>query len=98
MRGIATIDRQPGSDSIAVWVTQRSAVEVFNTNACEIDAAKDPSAAEKVRSLTRCCAVLLTDGSVIDGLPVEGGPLTTADIDNLAAYYASQPAVLSRKY
>ena len=26
------------------------------------------------------------------------GALTTNDIDNLAAYYASQPAVLSRKY
>ena len=26
------------------------------------------------------------------------GALTTNDIDNLAAYYASQPAALSRKY
>ena len=26
------------------------------------------------------------------------GALTTQDIDNLAAYYASQPAVLARKY
>ena len=26
------------------------------------------------------------------------GALTAQDIDNLAAYYASQPAVLSRKY
>jgi len=26
------------------------------------------------------------------------GALTTADIDNLSAYYASQPAVLTRKY
>jgi cytochrome c553 len=33
--------------------------------------------------------------------PIMGGmaaALTTADIDNLSAYYASQPAVLSRKY
>ena len=33
--------------------------------------------------------------------PIMGGmagALTTADIDNLSAYYASQPAALSRKY
>jgi cytochrome c553 len=33
--------------------------------------------------------------------PIMGGmaaALTTADIDNVSAYYASQPPVLSRKY
>lgn len=81
MRGIATIDRRSDSDIIAVWVTNRTAVEVSNTNAVVIDASKDPDAVEKVRSLTRCCAVLITDGSVLDGLPIEGPLLTTADID-----------------
>jgi hypothetical protein len=80
VRGIATIDRQPDSDTIAVWITNRLAAEVSNSNAVVIDAANDPDAMEKVRSLTRCCVVLVTEGSVLDGLPVEGEPLTRADI------------------
>lgn len=86
MRGIATIDRQLGSDTIVVWVTNRSSGEVKHTNAVEVDAADDAvDAVEAVRSLTRCCAVLVTGGSVLDGLPVEGDPLTTADIDAMVA-------------
>lgn len=80
MRGIATIDRQPGNDSIAVWVTNRSGADVSNTNAVVIDVPNDDRAMEKVRSLTRCCVVLATEGSDLDGLPIEGEPLTTADI------------------
>lgn len=80
MRGIATIDRQPGSDTIAVWVTTRTGSDVSNTNAVVIDAANDPRAMDKVRSLTRCCVVLETEGSDLDGLPIEGEPLTTSDV------------------
>jgi hypothetical protein len=83
MRGIATIDRQPGSDTIAVWITNREALRAQNGNAVVIDAARDPEAIEKVRSLTRCCAVLVTEGTVLDGLPVQGNPLTPADISAL---------------
>jgi hypothetical protein len=83
MRGIATIDRQSGSDTIAVWITSREALQAQNGNAVVIDAARDPQAVEKVRSLTRCCAVLVTDGSVLDGLPVQGDPLTLADVSAL---------------
>lgn len=94
MRGIATIDRQPDSDSIAVWVTSQSEpLAARNTNAVVIDV-DDAEALMKVRSLTRCCAVLLTDGSVLDGLPVEGEPLTSADIDALVlATQAHQEAI-----
>jgi hypothetical protein len=86
MRGIATIDRQPGSDTIAVWVTSASeGIEVRHVNAVVIDAAADPDAPAKVRSLTRCSGVLVTKGTVLDGLPIEGAPLTESDIANLVA-------------
>ena len=83
MRGIATIDRQPGSDTIAVWITSQGALRAQNGNAVVIDAARDPEAMEKVRSLTRCCAVLVTEGSVLGGVPVQGDSLTPADISAL---------------
>lgn len=86
MQGIATIDRQPGSDTIVIWVTKRlEPLRADNTNAVAIDATSDPNAMDKVRSLTRCCAVLVTKGSVLEGLPLEGEPLTVADIDALVA-------------
>ena len=73
MRGIAIIDRQPGSDTIAVWATTRMPVEAHNVQCSPvIDAASDPGAVEKVRSLTRCCACSSPMGTVLDGLPVEG--------------------------
>jgi hypothetical protein len=81
VRRIITIDRQPGSDIIAIWTTTRtSRLEVSHTNANAIDAASNPDAVRITRSLTRDCAVLITDGSVLDGLPVEGEPLTREDI------------------
>jgi hypothetical protein len=85
MRGIATIDRQSGSDTIAVWVTSASeGTKGQHVNAVVIDTATS-DATEKVRSLTRCCAVLVTEGTTLDGLPVEGKPLTSADIEDLVA-------------
>ncbi len=84
MRGFVTIDRQPGSDHIAFWVTSRTeATKATHVNAVVIDMANDPRAQEKVRSLTRSAAVLVTDGSDIEGLPVEGPPLTVADVEFL---------------
>jgi len=96
VQGIATIDRQPGSETIVVWVTKRlEPLRADNTNAVAIDAASDPKAMDKVHSLTRCCAVLVTEGSVLEGLPVEGEPLTVADIDALVAETeAHQQAIL----
>ncbi|GAB4002721.1 hypothetical protein GCM10028772_04380 [Nocardioides ultimimeridianus] len=83
MRGVATIDRQPGGHQIAVWVTsslaQPSASHV-NAVVMEAEAADTH---EKVRSLTRSCVVLATDGSTLDGLPVEGAVLHTSDLDHL---------------
>lgn len=96
MQGIATIDRQPNSDTVAIWLTSRSGVEVGNTNAVVSNMAKDPSAIEKVRSLTRCCAVLVTEGSMLDGLPIEGEPLTVSDIAALVdATEVRQHAILA---
>lgn len=95
MRGIATIDRQPGSETIAIWVTNREALVAKHTNAVVVDLAADSEAMEKVRSLTRCSVILVTDGTVLDGLPVEGKPLTTADIHALVgATEAHQETIL----
>ncbi|HET7386191.1 MAG TPA: hypothetical protein VFJ19_05940 [Nocardioidaceae bacterium] len=76
------IDRQSNADQIAVWVTNRDGdgTQVTNTNAVVIDANADPNAVEKVRSLTRCCVVMATDGTTLDGLPIEGKPLAVADV------------------
>lgn len=89
MRGIAVVDRQPGNGVVAVWITSRGVgVEVANVNAVVLDFASDPDATEKIRSLTRCCAVLTTNGTTLEGLPIEGEPLTEADLDSLLAEIA----------
>ncbi|MDP3970024.1 MAG: hypothetical protein Q8Q02_17300 [Nocardioides sp.] len=86
MRGIVTIDRQPDSDQIAVWVTSRAdPSKTTHVNAVVIDAADDPDAVRKVRSLTRASVVLVTDGTDLPDLPIEGDPLTVADIEDLVA-------------
>lgn len=90
MRGIATIDRQPEAEVVAVWVTSRQGQDAAHANAVVIDFAADPNAVEKVRSLTRCCAVLVTDGSTLHGLPVEGAPLESADLDALLVEVAER--------
>lgn len=96
MRGIATIDRQPGSDVVAVWITSRDSLDARNVNAVVIDMADGPDAIERVRSLTRCCAVLATEGSVLDGLPVEGEVLRSLDISALVqATKDQQQAILN---
>lgn len=95
MQGIATIDRQPDSDTIVIWLTKRTeSLRADHTNAVTIDAASDPSAMEKVRSLTHGCAVLITEGSVLDGLPVEGELLTVADIEALVAATAAHQRLI----
>lgn len=84
MRGIATVDRQPDSDSVAVWITSRiSLLEAGNTNAVVVDLINDSHAMDKLRNLVHNCAVVLTDGSVLDGLPVRAKPLTVGDIASL---------------
>lgn len=86
MRGFATIDNQPGSELVAVWITalverQRAG----HTNAVCVDKVSDPDAPRKLRSLTRGYAVLLTEGSTLDALPIEGKPLSVADIEALVS-------------
>lgn len=86
MRAIATVDRQPASDEIVMWVTSRvEPLRAANSNAVSLDAATDVDALEKVRSLTRECAVLATEGSVLEGLPIEGTRLELADVEGLIA-------------
>src|SRR5262245_48649589 len=89
--GIATIDRQPYSCTIAVWLTTRSMpLEARHTNAVVIDLVNDPLATKKVRSLTRCYVVLATEGSSLDGMPIDGKPMTVADMAGLLAEAEAQ--------
>lgn len=89
VRGIAVLDRQPGSDAAAVWITSRGlGLDVANVNAVVLDLASDPDATEKVRALTRCCVVLATNGTTLDGWPIEGEPFVEADLDSLLAEIA----------
>lgn len=83
MRGIAVIDRQSGAAQIAVWITSRDGTHAKNVNAVVLDAGADPNAAHKFRSLTRGYAVLATEGTTVDGLPIDGEPLSVADVDEL---------------
>ena len=84
MLGFAVIDNQPGDDNIAVWVVGQVAPQrAGNVNAVTIDRHGDPDAAEKVRSLTRTQTVVLTAGSTLESLPVDGGALTVDDIEEL---------------
>jgi hypothetical protein len=92
MRGIAVIDRQAGAAQIAVWITSRDGALASSANAVVIDAKGDPDAVEKVRSLTRCCAVLATDGTTLDGLPIDGEPLSVADVAVLLDEVEAQQA------
>src|SRR5262245_13360693 len=95
MRGFAVIDNQPGSESLAVWITSHVAPQrAGNSNAVTIDRHNDPDALAKVRSLTRSHAVLLTDGSTVNSLPVEGDPLTVADIEALITETTEQQALI----
>ena len=76
MRSVAIVDHRDGT-TIAVWITTRvSSLSVSNVNAVVVNTVSDPDAIEKVRLLTRDRAVLLTEGSSADGLPVEGRTLT----------------------
>lgn len=96
MRGIATIDRQQGSDTVMIWLTKPTEpLRADHTNAVGIDLASDPRGLEKVRSLTRCCVVLATEASDLECLPIQGEPLTVADIGALvAATEAHQHAIV----
>lgn len=81
MHSFAVIDNQPGSSTIATWIVRRMApLAVQNINAVVVDKLSDPHAMRKVRLLTRDRAVLLTACSTPEGLPIDGDPLTFADI------------------
>lgn len=84
MRGFVTIDNQPSSETTAVWVTtQVEPHRAGHTNAVCVDKLSDPDASRKLRSLTRDYVVLLTEGSTLDALPIDGKPLSVVDIEAL---------------
>lgn len=86
MRSIATIDRPEGEDRIAVWITSRRGERtVAHGNAIVVDLAQDPHAAEQVHAITRQCALLLTDGTDLERVPLAGTALDLAALDDLVA-------------
>ncbi|WP_156464703.1 hypothetical protein [Aeromicrobium sp. Root495] len=86
MLGFATVDNQTESSVVAIWLTsQTSPTAATHTNAVRVELREDPDAFEKVHALTRDRILLLTDGSAIDGLPLEGYALKIDDLEHLAA-------------
>lgn len=83
MRGIAIVDRQPDAEQIAVWNTSRDGARATNVNAVVIDPNNDPGAMTKLLSLVHRCVVLKTEGTTLDGLPIEGESLGVADVASL---------------
>ncbi len=83
MRGFAVIDLQPDDAQIAVWIVSKSEpAGAGNSNAVVLGRGV-PEVPSAVRSLTRLQAVVVTEGSTVDGLPVDGAPLTTKDLQDL---------------
>lgn len=71
MLGFAVLDCQPKTARAAVWLTSRiGPTSVSHTNAVVVDLAEDASGLQKVHSLTRDRATILTSGSSADGLPL----------------------------
>lgn len=84
MRGFVSIDRQPDSSSLAVWFTCRlTESRVAHGNAVVIDTSGDQEILKKVRSLTRDAVVVVTAGSDLGGLPINGDPLMAQDLEGL---------------
>jgi hypothetical protein len=84
MSGFAVIDNRPGDDQVAVWIVgQSEAQRASNVNAVTVDRHGDPEAWEKLRSLTRTMAVVLTDASTQESLPIQGEVLTVDDVEDL---------------
>lgn len=83
MRGVAVVDHQPNAGQVAVWITARDGDQATNVNAVVIDVNSDPEAMTKVLSLVHRCVVLGTEGTTLDGLPIEGDALGVADVSAL---------------
>ncbi|WP_129985265.1 hypothetical protein [Nocardioides iriomotensis] len=76
-------------------MTSASEGQPRHVNAVVIDTATDTDAVENVRSLTRCCSVLVTKGTDLDGLPIQGAPLDESDIAGLVTETETQQEVIA---
>lgn len=83
MRGVAVVDYQPNAGQLAVWIAARDGNQATNVNAVVIDMQDDPEATTKVHSLVHRCVVVGTEGTTLDGLPIEGNALGVADVSAL---------------
>lgn len=96
MRGFATIDARPGSNEVAVWITNRTEeLRASHVNAVIIDRTNDPNAEGKLYSLTRVTALVLTDGSDPEAVPLDCPPLWLTDFDSLNAETAKRQTEIS---
>lgn len=93
---VVTVDRQAGQAKAAFWITTQGSVsDRSHANAVVVDLEGNTEAARMTRSLTRDCYILITDGTTLDELPVEGSVLHMADIEDLVAITeAHQAAIL----
>lgn len=83
MQAFAVIDNRQDNDKVAVWiVSKQPPAGAGNTNAVVMDRT-DSKVQGAVRSLTRSGAILVTEGSSLDGLPVDGRALTMTDVSDL---------------
>lgn len=83
MRGFAVVDLQPEDAQIAVWIVSKSPPAAAGNSNAVVLGRDDPALQAAVRSLTRLHAVVITEGSIVDGLPVDGDHLTVNDVQDL---------------
>lgn len=86
MLGFAVVDHRSGSDTAAVWLTNRVTTSgADHGNAVKIDLGSDVDALRKIHALTRDRLVVLTEGSTADGLPITAATLSVGDVGLLVA-------------
>jgi hypothetical protein len=93
MLGFAVVDHRPDDDETVVWLTTRTgSQQVGHTNAVCVNLKLDSEALKKIHSLTRDRAVVLTEGSTTDSLPLTSRALSVQDIDRLVEETIEQQA------
>ena len=80
MLGFAVVDAQPKSDEVAVWLTSLVDPQRANHTNAVVLQRDDPRFDDKVRALAGDRAVLLTAGTVLDGLALDVAALDADSI------------------
>ncbi len=83
MLGFAVIGAQPGSNEVAVWLTSLVDAQRANHTNAVVTRRDDPRLLDKVRAVTGDRAVLVTAGTVLEGLGLDVVPLDTGCLAGL---------------